>query len=92
MPFLTCENKKVLLICGGVFGAVAAGLAYYHQYKKWKNWKQVGVVSRLFIYPVKSMKEIEVKSLVCGPLAACLEPGVGFDRSVSASSLKLLIT
>ena len=75
-------------IVGGL-SAFAAGLAAYGLYRTVrsrngppvtdKEWRQVGVVSRLFIHPVKACRGMEIAQAECTALGMRNLQGV-FDR------------
>nr|XP_057933540.1 mitochondrial amidoxime-reducing component 1 [Doryrhamphus excisus] len=66
------RNKVVLLVGGAAVVVAALGLGYkYYKYsRKPENRTRVGVVSQLFVHPLKSGKGVSV------PLAECLKLGL----------------
>lgn len=74
---MNLQNSSVGL---GV-AAVAAALATYFMMKKRpKQWKKVGTVSKLFIYPVKSTAAVEVDNFFCHKFGPSASKTAGFDR------------
>lgn len=54
------ESSMISIIAAGV--VCALGLAYvYTSSRKKKNYKKVGMVSKLYMRPVKSMSSVEVQ-------------------------------
>ena len=66
--------SKYLLI--GLPALAVAGLAvlWWQRREKKRTYKEVGRVSELFVYPVKSCKGIRVNE------AKCFKEGMEFDR------------
>ena len=74
------SGVKSTLLLG--FTAAAAALAFLYAYRKRsrKPCSKVGRVQKLFIYPIKSCKGIEVSKATCTPFG--LQSGFLRDRSV----------
>ena len=66
----------------GIFGitAVVSGLATYWYYKLRRKWVKVEIVSKLYVYPVKSTSPVEVEKLFCTKYGASASKASGFDR------------
>ena len=76
------DTKQTLLICGiGVGLATGAGIVYYlHKTSEHKEWKKVGVVSKLIIHPARSSRGLEVDEFLCETQGPVFKHGIGFDR------------
>ena len=83
---LSSEAKRTLLICGvGVGAAVGTAAIYrhYHQQSNQEesfNWQQVGVVSKLFVYPARSCRGVQVDDVYVENQGPALRKDRGHDR------------
>ena len=69
-------------------GAVKLGASIYMNRKKNELFEQVGTVSELFIYPVKSCKGISLSEARCGPTG--IQHNGAIDRSDHFLCIQLL--
>jgi len=72
------QNKVVL--AATVAAAAMATAGYYLMSKERKQWKKVGRVSKLYIYPVKSTSPLEVDQFYCHKFGPAATKTSGFDR------------
>uniref|UniRef100_H2YY36 MOSC domain-containing protein n=1 Tax=Ciona savignyi TaxID=51511 RepID=H2YY36_CIOSA len=59
------QHSKFAIASGIAVGGVLAYLAYRHLRKQRNNWKKIGVITNVFIHPIKSCDGIEISSATC---------------------------
>lgn len=68
--FFGKDNLPTLLACGAGLAIAAYGLYYISRYRQnsTRKWREVGVVSQIFVHPVKACRGIELTEAACTAL------------------------
>lgn len=78
------DSKQTLMLCGvgaGIITGTGVLIYLYRSSRKVQHeWKQVGVVSKLIVYPARSSQGVEASEVYVENQGPALREGFGYDR------------